>query len=35
MNQFCPIIDEKASAALGRKVDLGRLRLSVLSGSLG
>lgn len=34
VNQFRQTIEEKASAALGRKVDLGRLSLSVWSGSL-
>src|SRR5258708_27526043 len=34
VNQFRPIIEEKASAALGRKVELGNLSLSLLSGSL-
>jgi AsmA protein len=34
VNQFRPTIEEKASAALGRKVQLGDLRLSLLSGSL-
>jgi AsmA protein len=34
VNRFRPAIEDRASAALGRKVDLGRLRLSVLSGSL-
>jgi AsmA protein len=34
VNQFRPAIEEKASAALGRKVQLGSLRLSFLSGSL-
>ncbi len=33
-NQFRPSIEEKASAALGRKVTLGNLRLSLFSGSL-
>lgn len=33
-NQFRPTIEEKASAALGRKVTLGNLSLSLLSGSL-
>ena len=33
-NQFRPKIEEKASAALGRKVILGNLSLSLLSGSL-
>jgi len=34
VNQFRPTIEEKASAALGRKVQLGDLSLSLLSGSL-
>jgi AsmA protein len=34
VNQFRPSIEEKASAALGRKVALGNLRLSLFSGSL-
>ena len=34
VNQFRPTIEEKASAALGRKVEIGDLRLSLLSGSL-
>jgi len=34
VNQFRPTIEEKASAALGRKVELGNLCLSLLSGSL-
>lgn len=34
VNQFRPTIEEKASAALGRKVQLGNLRLSLFSGSL-
>jgi AsmA protein len=34
VNQFRPTIEEKASAALGRKVALGNLSLSLLSGSL-
>src|SRR5579859_2046515 len=33
-NQFRPIIEERASAALGRRVTLGNLSLSLLSGSL-
>lgn len=33
-NQFRPFIEEKASAALGRQVDLGDLRLSLSSASL-
>jgi AsmA protein len=35
VNQFRPTIESKASAALGRKVELGNLSLSLLSGSLG
>jgi len=35
VNQFRPTIEEKASAALGRKVQLGNLSLSFLTGSLG
>ncbi len=35
VNKFRPTIEEKASAALGRKVELGNLSLSILSGSLG
>src|SRR6266403_6275651 len=34
VNQFRPTIEEKASAALGRKVQLGNMSLSLLSGSL-
>src|SRR6267143_4703389 len=34
VNQFRPTIEEKASASLGRKVELGNLSLSLLSGSL-
>lgn len=34
VNQFRPTIEEKASAALGRKVTFGKLGLSILSGSL-
>src|SRR2546430_515006 len=34
VNQFRPTIEEKASAALGRKVQLGDISLSLLSGSL-
>src|SRR3989442_5879262 len=34
VNQFRPIIEEKASAALGRKVPLGNISLSLISGSL-
>lgn len=35
VNQFRPAIEEKASVALGRKVEVGNLSLSLLSGSLG
>ena len=35
VNQFRPTIEEKASAAVGRKVQIGDLSLSLLSGSLG
>jgi AsmA protein len=35
VNQFRPTIEQKASAALGRKVEVGNLSLSILSGSLG
>jgi AsmA protein len=34
VNQFRPTIEEKASAAMGRKVDVGNLSLSLFSGSL-
>src|SRR5437660_1224591 len=34
VNQFRPTIEEKASAALGRKVELGNLSLSLLSGAV-
>src|SRR6266699_1622261 len=34
VNQFLPTIEEKASAALGRKVQLGNISLSLISGSL-
>lgn len=34
VNQFRPIIEEKASAALGRKVQLDNISLSLISGSL-
>src|SRR5437879_13381083 len=34
VNQFRPIIEGKASAALGRKVQLGNISLSFFSGSL-
>jgi AsmA protein len=35
VNQFRPTIEAKASAALGRKVEVGNLSLSLFSGSLG
>jgi AsmA protein len=35
VNHFRPEIEQQASAALGRKVDVGNLSLSLLSGSLG
>jgi AsmA protein len=35
VNQFRPTVEQKASAALGRKVEVGNLSLSLLSGSLG
>jgi AsmA protein len=35
VNSFRPTIEEKASAALGRKVELGNLSLSIIRGSLG
>jgi AsmA protein len=35
VNQFRPTIEQKASAALGRRVEVGNLSLSLLSGSLG
>lgn len=34
VDKFRPTIQEKASLALGRKVELGNLSLSLLSGSL-
>ena len=34
VNQFRPTIEERASAALGRKVTVGNLSLSLISGSL-
>jgi AsmA protein len=34
VDQFRPMIEEKASAALGRKVQLGNISLSLISGSL-
>jgi AsmA protein len=34
VNQFRPTIEEKASAALGRKVDVGNLSLSLFTGAL-
>jgi AsmA protein len=35
VNQFRPTIEQKASAALGRKVEVGNLSLSLVSGGLG
>lgn len=35
VNSFRPTIEEKASAALGRKVEVGNLSLSIIRGSLG
>ena len=35
VNQFKPTIEQRASAAMGRKVTIGNLSLSLLSGSLG
>ena len=35
VNQFRPTIEQKASAALGRKVEVGNLSLSLFSGALG
>src|SRR5262249_41287442 len=35
VNQFRPTIEAKASAALGRKVEVGNLSLSLFTGSLG
>ncbi len=35
VNQFRPVVEEKISAALGRKAQVGNLSLSLLSGSLG
>src|ERR1700739_3088462 len=35
VNQFRPTIEQKASAALGRKVEVGNLSLSLFTGSLG
>src|SRR5437660_11915707 len=34
VNQFRPTIEQKASAALGRKVEVGNLSLSLFTGSL-
>jgi len=34
VNQFRPTIEEKASAALGRKVEVGNLSFSLISGSI-
>jgi hypothetical protein len=35
VNKFRPTLEEKASAALGRKVEVGNLSLSLIRGSLG
>jgi len=35
VNSFRPTLEEKASAALGRKVEVGNLSLSIIHGSLG
>ena len=35
INKFKPTIESKASDALGRKVQLGNLSLSLLTGSVG
>jgi AsmA protein len=35
VNQFRPTIEQKASAALGRRVEVGNLSLSLFSGGLG
>ena len=35
VNQFKPTIEQKASEALGRKVEVGNLSFSLLGGSLG
>ena len=34
VNKFRPVIEEKATAAVGRKVQIGDLRLSLLTGSI-
>src|SRR3984893_18021409 len=35
VNEFRPTIEQKASAALGRRVEVGNLSLSLFSGALG
>lgn len=35
VNQFKSTIEQRASAAIGRKVEIGNLKLSLISGSLG
>ncbi len=35
VNKFRPTIEEKASAALGRKVEVGNLSLSIIRASVG
>src|SRR5208282_2667627 len=35
VNRFRPTIEEKASAALGRKVEVGNLSLSIIRASVG